>query len=477
VQEKVKKIDRSRPCRICGEIFTPLSQDGISKSKYTSCSDKCRNISRKDKRRSAKYSEFQLEKVKELKKRHFTNKEIVRISQVNLNTVKKIISENNLELDKKIANKNAYKGKVDSDPDCMKKMRDGRVFCKTNVFNNKIDEIKNILQNPDNKYSIPHISKKNGLNEGSVRRGLHLRGLSELIGKHSSSGEDGIYDFIKELLPEVEVVRNTRSLLGGKEIDIYIPSMKLAIEYCGLYWHTEDSPQPRLRTYHYDKMKKCESLGIRLITIFEDEWTDREKQVKNFLKSVLNVIDRRIYARDCQLSEVDKETAKIFLEDNHIQGDTSFKVAFGLYFKEQLVGLITANKHHRQGHDTESVLNRLVFSSGVQIVGGASKLLKYLLNYSRDNGYQKLISWSDSRWSQGNVYEKLGFKLEDEIDPDYSYYVGGNKRKSKQSCQKKNLIELGAVGNIDNTETELAKSLGYGKIYDCGKKRWTLSLI
>jgi hypothetical protein len=87
-------------------------------------------------------------------------------------------------------------------------------------------------------------------------------------------------------------------------------------------------------------------------------------------------------------------------------------------------------------------------------------------------GYEKIVSWSDNRWSEGKVYEALGFYLEEELGPDYSY-VKDRQRISKQSCQKKHLFKKGAVGD---TELEMAKSLGYSRIWDCGKKRWVLDI-
>lgn len=265
----------------------------------------------------------------------------------------------------------------------------------------------------------------------------------------------------------------------GKEIDIYIPSLNLGIEYCGLYWHNENSPTPRGRSYHHDKMKAANENGIRLITIYEDEWDYRKDQVKNYLKSVLGVHEKRVYARKCDVKEVDKVAAKEFLENNHIQGKTTFKVALGLYHEDELLGLVTGNVHHRQkiGEYQPFVLNRLVFANGVQVVGGSSKLLKHLIKYAKNIGYKKLVSWSDNRWSEGNVYEKCGFKLVQHLPPDYSYYnfeTGG--RESKQSNKKKNLISKGALGTMDNTEHELAKTLNLYRIYDCGKKRWEIDL-
>ena len=219
-------------------------------------------------------------------------------------------------------------------------------------------------------------------------------------------------------------------------------------------------------------MKLCNEKGIRLITVFEDEWLEREKQVKNFLLSVINKNEKTIMGRKTQLKEVPKEDAIHFLEEAHIQGSPLFEVAFGLYHDNELIGITTGNKHHRQGHGNLFVLNRLAFKSNTSVSGGSSKLLKALIQYAKTKGYTKLISWSDNRWSEGNVYKKLNFDLTEELSPDYSY-VQKQTRISKQSCQKKSLLRKGAVGD---TEHEMAISLGLYRIYDCGKKRWEINL-
>lgn len=283
--------------------------------------------------------------------------------------------------------------------------------------------------------------------------------------------QNEIFDFIKNFYEDA--IPNNRKVIGPKEVDIFVPSLNLAIEYCGLHWHNEDSPEPRLKNYHIAKTNQCQNTGVRLITIFEDEWLERKNQVKNFLLSVLNKNEINIFARKTEIKEVSTIEAKNFLEINHIQGSTNSIKAFGLYYREELVGIITGNKHHRQGHDNVFILNRLAFKHNVNVVGGSSKLLKKLAEYAKNNKYTKILSWSDNRWSEGNVYKSLGFYLAGELGPDYNYTYK-QKRISKQSCQKKHLIKKGAIGN---TESEMAKSLGYSRIWDCGKKRWELSLI
>ena len=72
---------------------------------------------------------------------------------------------------------------------------------------------------------------------------------------------------------------------------------KVAFEYNGLFWHCEDSLQPRLKDYHIGNLKVCRSHGIRFLSIFEDEWLLRQEQVKGFLRSALGKNSVKLEAR------------------------------------------------------------------------------------------------------------------------------------------------------------------------------------
>lgn len=467
-----KKTKKPLECKNCGKKF-------VSKyvSKAKSCSKKC--MSELISKSKIKYTKKDIESIKHYKKRNFTNNDISNITGANLNKIKEVVKENNLYLTFEQAQKNAYDKKLKKNPDCMEKMREIRMTCTTNDYNNKMSEIIDILEKPENILPNAYIAEKFGITPKSLAQGLRTRGREDLIQpSKTSAAEEEIADFIEKITNKnIDIKRSNRSIVSPKELDIYIPSLNLAIEYCGLYWHNEDSPEPRDKSYHYEKMKKCNEKDVRLITIFEDEWKEREKQVKNYLKSVVGFAKKRVYARKCEVRIVGNSVAKVFLEENHIQGKTTMKIAFGLYFENELLGLVTGNCHHRQKRDNAPfVLNRLVFKDEVQVVGGASKLLKRLIKYAKHEGYKELISWSDNRWSEGNVYKKTGFNLVAELKPDYSYYVGNGKRESKQSNKKANLLKKGAKGTLENTEKELAKSLNLCRIWDCGKKRWAIYL-
>jgi GNAT superfamily N-acetyltransferase len=171
---------------------------------------------------------------------------------------------------------------------------------------------------------------------------------------------------------------------------------------------------------------------------------------------------------------MDKNVTKEFLEGWHIQGTCNFEFAVGIYANKgimgnygELLGVITFGQHQRQGFADVSVLNRLCWKEGISVIGGAKRMLHHALKrYSQG---KKIVTWSDNRWSAGGLYERLGFTLETEYGPDYFYTNKNNVVASKQSKQKKHLKAL-----PHETEVVAARRQGWERIWDCGKKKWTL---
>lgn len=263
-------------------------------------------------------------------------------------------------------------------------------------------------------------------------------------------------------------------VLEGKELDLYDEEKKLAIEYCGIYWHNENSPEPRDRNYHHDKYKKCKEKEIRLLTIFDDEWNNKEEIIKSVILSKLGIFSKRIYARQCKIKKIEKKDFNNFCEKYHIQGKNNLSlVRFGLFYENELVGVVDLGRHHRKKDKGTIVLTRLCFKQDIQIVGGSSKLFKRCLEYCKQNNIKNILSWSDNRWSYGSVYKKLGFTLDEHLKPDYTYVslINPKRRISKQS-QKKSATNCPP----EITELEWANTRGLARIWDCGKTRWVFQV-
>lgn len=274
-----------------------------------------------------------------------------------------------------------------------------------------------------------------------------------------SKGEKEIEDFLNSNGFEFE---STRKVLSDNlELDCFDKDRKFAIEFCGVRYHNEGPPNYRGRSYHYNKWKQCHDLGIRLITIFDLEWITRKRQIENFLLASLGKFNQRVYARDCEVIKLEFPNRKFF-EDTHIQGcPKQILSMYGLFYNDELVGGVTYSYHPRDSKKTS--LSRVAFKGGFQVVGGASKLIH---NSIKDVG-KNIITWSDNRWSEGNIYEKSGFKLEAEIPPGY-FYTNTEKIRSAQSMQKN------AIGcPKDITEKDFCQKLNWFRVWDCGKKRWS----
>ena len=310
-------------------------------------------------------------------------------------------------------------------------------------------------------------------NSEYVREAFSLsRDCQKCIEGKIAKTERSILDWIRsfDLQAEKKIFDNRQ------ELDVYVSAKNVAIEYCGLRWHTEVLGQ-RSRSYHKNKMKLANNSGIRLITIFEDEWLLRNQQCRNFVKSVLGVYDLKVFARKCEVVAISKADGDRFMEENHIQGPAlGAMVYFGLTYEGRTIGVVSGGRHHRGPSSSMMVLDRLCFLDGVQVIGGASRLFSALTKYATEQRYSQVVSWSDNRWSEGRVYEALGFRLEAELPPDYSY-VKNKKRYSKQSFQKKCIkSKHPEVYQEGKTESQMMLEAGYDRIWDCGKKRWVYDL-
>ena len=276
-----------------------------------------------------------------------------------------------------------------------------------------------------------------------------------------SGEEQELIDFISGIYKD-EILTSNRSVLNGRELDVYLPQKNLAIEYNGLYSHSYKPWEERESlikgpNYHLSKTVDCEKLGIQLIHVFSDEWNYRQDIVKSILKSKLG-LNERIYARKCSIVEVDINTKNKFLNDNHIQGEDKSGIKLGLEYEGVLVCLMTFNKS-RFNRNYEWELVRFCNVGGINVVGGFSRLLFYFR--SRFTG--SIVSYADRRYSDGGVYFKNGFELIRVNKPGY-YYVDKNYliRHNRMKFQKK------LIGAYDCTEYEKAREMGFNKIFDCG---------
>lgn len=184
--------------------------------------------------------------------------------------------------------------------------------------------------------------------------------------KKISLAEEEIAAYIKNVYSG-EIISNDRMVLDGKELDIYIPGKKIAIEYDGLYWHNNVN--------NYYKYLACKQKGIRLIQITEWEWKNKRKQIEEILKRLFIAPEYRIYARNCDIREISAKEFNIFCDSYHLQGRANSSVCLGLFFKDELLEVEGFSKARFGNYDWE--LTRECSKENTLVMGGKSKLLTY----------------------------------------------------------------------------------------------------
>lgn len=269
--------------------------------------------------------------------------------------------------------------------------------------------------------------------------------------------ENILFEEFKDLFEQ-----SNKTVLNGKELDMYSKEHKLAVEVNGVYWHSDKF---REKNYHLQKTLECEKSGITLLHFWDYELTKKFDIVKSMVSSRLG-LNQRIYARKCVIKEVSSKESKQFQIDNHLQGYANAKINYGLYHNDELVALMTFSKpRFDKKYDFELI--RYCNKLDLTIVGGASKLLKHF----RLNHKGSIVSYCNKRYSNGNLYRQLGFNYKSSSVPNY-WYSNGLNLLSRYECQKHKLKDV--LKNFDENLSERDNMVNnrYYRIYDCGNDKF-----
>lgn len=225
-----------------------------------------------------------------------------------------------------------------------------------------------------------------------------------------------------EMFPNFK--RNNRvALNNGQELDLYDPTLKLAIEFNGVYWHS-DACVPT--DYHINKSLAAEKQGIRLIHIYEYEWLDERKRpiIESLINIAIHNIPQKIYARQCSIRQITNKEAKPFNDKNHLQGHRNAQVTYGLFYNNELVQLMSFSKTKYNKNlktDTEWEIIRGCPGSNNIVVGGVGKLFKHFI---KEHNPTKIFSYCDFNKFDGKSYEAIGMQFTGYTGPDKTWIIG-----------------------------------------------------
>ena len=282
----------------------------------------------------------------------------------------------------------------------------------------------------------------------------------EMKHKNTSSFEREISNFLKDELNVTNVIINSTKIIKPYELDIYLPDHNIAIEFNGVYWHTEQKGKGK--NYHLNKTDLCKEKGIQLLHIFENEWLNKRDLWKSIIKNKVGRNGNKIFARRCEVREVNSKTANLFLDNNHLQGRDRSSIRLGLYYEDELVSLFTIGKS-RYNKKYQYEIHRFCNKLDTSIVGGFSKLLKY---FERTYKPESIITYADKRFSNGSLYNNF-FDYVHDSKPNYFYVINGLLH-SRIAYQKHKLADK--LDSFDESLSEYQNMLlnGYDRIWDCG---------
>jgi hypothetical protein len=322
------------------------------------------------------------------------------------------------------------------------------------------------------EYILEHYEKDKPLSVLADKLNVSYSHIKQLCKKHGieitktwrSRAEIDLYQFCTESFPNQAWEHSNRSVLTDRELDIVNHDSKIAIEYCGLYWHSQHYGKKK-RSYHRDKMLKCLEKGYKLITIFEGDDLDNVRSLINKLHGNT----KKIGARKTSIKKVDSTTATSFHDQHHLHCSHNASIHYGLYHEDDLVMVLSMGKSRfSKKHDYECI--RMTSHSDYSIVGGASKLFK---RFIKDHSPKSILTFADLRFGDGKVYEKCGFKLEGITDANYWYFHKySSQLHSRQKYQKHKLKDLLDDYNEELSEYDNMLNNGFDRIWDCGNAKY-----
>ena len=228
----------------------------------------------------------------------------------------------------------------------------------------------------------------------------------------TSQSQLEIAEFIKTLTGELPDI-STRNVISPLELDIWIPSKRLALEYHGLYWHSGGRNGTYDSTLHRRKYLMCKESEIRLIQIFSDEWATRRQQTKAIIRDAIMPPVKDYYPSDCVFMRINEDIAYTFINENGLAMHENVHEFFGMVSPVHGILCITGVRELMTARSLELV--NIVFqkeTSQMACIDGLVSGLRALVGHRLDG----LTALTDLRYDEGFVFSKCNFIRQPDIE-------------------------------------------------------------
>ena len=321
-------------------------------------------------------------------------------------------------------------------------------------------------QNYDRTKPIRELAEKLGVSTSHIRSQLLKAEITiePVEPTWRSRAEIELYEYLVSEFPDDDWSNSDKSIITPYELDIVNHTKRIAVEYCGIYWHSEGSSGKK-RNYHRDKYLKCKEAGYKLITVFE---SDNQEKVRALLRKLLGKTNK-IGARKTELKYIDAKTAMCFHREHHLHSAVGAKHHYGLFYQDEMVMAASFGKN-RFSKKYQYECSRITSHSNYTIVGGVSKLIKRFVETEQP---KSIVTFADLRFGDGNVYSKCGFTYVETTSPNYWYSKKYQPELySRVKFQKHKLPDL--LEKFDPTKTEFENMIEncWDRIWDCGNAKY-----
>jgi len=265
-----------------------------------------------------------------------------------------------------------------------------------------------------------------------------------------SEAEHEVAEFIRNECG-YDVLRNDRSVISPQELDVFVPDRKVAIEFDGFYYHSDDRIG---RGYHLFKTNRCNDIGVSLIHVFESEWVSRRDSVKREISLALgHAIE---YTRcDCksriaEIQQYEYDELARSASVGMLVTDDNCKY-YGLFYENELVAGMVAFNRYRHEYDVSGVCVKI----GWDIDETAGNMLRL---FEGSSNMTRIRLFVDRRFPTHSFVKGLGY------DFAYNTKTRGWWFSCKDHRHRFNMT-------YDDGTQEMSEKMtsnGYKRIFDCG---------